>query len=642
MRPFTPEDLRDLRLPSSLHVGHGRVAWVEGFVEGVKNRGEVVVREGDETWRVPREACSDASPRCGPGGVAFVRTPDLDGHPKVQQLCVATREGVRVVTERAGAFSGVAWLGAGGYVVVYADHDPVEEDGKRVAIRVTRPIYKLDGVGYLPTGRTHLYAVDLQGAWTQLTDGDQDDTEPAVSADGTRVAFLSYRRGHRLDAQDAWVLDLRDRSLRRVTHEAGPTFSLAWAPDGTWLAAVRSPGPPGSGGHQLRAELFRLEADGSGERILDPGNARCHLGLTIDDLHGLAPWNLAPAFAGGRVWAPVSVSGQTWLMGLGDDGPVVRQDDVVMDVAADGERVYAIVTSETSPGRVLAVDPETLEAELVAWPTRPWLEDRQIARPAEWHLACPEGHEVQGWCFVPEGEGPFPVLVNIHGGPIVQYGRALMHEVQWWVGRGYAVVQCNPRGSRGYGDAFAQAIHRDWGRPAADDVMAFLDAMLERDGRLDPHRVGVMGGSYGGYLTGWIIGHHHRFKAACVQRTVSDMAAMLACDFGFDWGHVLGAQPWEDRKLYDELSPITRAADIETPLLILHGLGDLRTPAHHGELLFHTLKLHGKDVEMVLFPGASHGLSRSGDVRQRIARLEALAEWFDRKLRGVSETGADR
>ena len=632
MRPFTPEDLRDLRLPSGLHAGHGRVAWIEGFQEGAKARGEVVVVEGGETWRVPREDDSDSLVRCGPGGVAFVRAPDGDGHPKVRQLCVATRDGVRVVCERAGTFSGLAWLGADRLVVAYVDHDPVEEDGLRVAIRVTRPDYKLDGVGYLPSGRVHLYAVGLDGSWEQLTEGDQDDTEPAVSPDGRRVAFLSYRRGDRLDALDVWTLGLEDGSLQRVSHEAGQTFAVSWAPDGTWLAAVRAPGPPGAGGHRIRAELFRLEADGSGERVLDPGNARCHLGLTIDDLHGLAPWNLAPSFAAGRVWAPVSASGQTWLMGLDDEGPVVRQDDVVMDVAADGERVFVIATSESSPGRVLEVDPATLKAELIAWPTKDWLADRAVVTGSEWHVVCPEGHEVQGWCYVPEGEGPFPVLVNIHGGPIVQYGRALMHEVQWWVGRGYAVVQCNPRGSRGYGDAFAQAIHRDWGVPAANDVLAFLDAMLARDARLDADRVGLMGGSYGGYLTGWMIAHHHRFRAACVQRTVSDMAAMLACDFGYEWGHVFEAQPWEDRRLYDVLSPITRAADIDTPLLILHGLGDLRTPAHHGELLFHTLKLLGKEVEMVLFPGAGHGLSRSGDVRQRIARLEALGGWFDRWL----------
>jgi dipeptidyl aminopeptidase/acylaminoacyl peptidase len=164
-----------------------------------------------------------------------------------------------------------------------------------------------------------------------------------------------------------------------------------------------------------------------------------------------------------------------------------------------------------------------------------------------------------------------------------------------------------------------------------DDLMAAVDAALERFD-IDESRLGVVGGSYGGYMTNWIIGHTDRFACACTQRTVSMMEPLIWGDFGWAWGHELGAWPWEDPERYRQQSPITYATDMNTPLLILQGLADHRTPADQGERLFVTLRVLGKPVEMVLFPEAGHDLSRNGPPRQRVERLRVIHEWFDRHL----------
>lgn len=240
---------------------------------------------------------------------------------------------------------------------------------------------------------------------------------------------------------------------------------------------------------------------------------------------------------------------------------------------------------------------------------------------------------MQGWLLVPPGPGPHPLLVDIHGGPVVQFGRGFFHELAWLAARGYAVLYGNPRGSRGFGDAFAAALHRNWADPAMADVLALLDHALEHDDRLDASRIGVMGGSYGGYLTNMLVAHSDRFRAACTQRTVSDLANMMWSDFGSGIGAEFDGWPWEDPEVYARLSPLTHIERMQTPMLILQGLADQRTPPDQGERLYVALRAVGTPVEMVLFPGGTHDLSRTGRPSQRIERLQIIGAWFDRWLR---------
>jgi dipeptidyl aminopeptidase/acylaminoacyl peptidase len=226
----------------------------------------------------------------------------------------------------------------------------------------------------------------------------------------------------------------------------------------------------------------------------------------------------------------------------------------------------------------------------------------------------------------------YPVLLNIHGGPAAQYGNVFFDEFQSYTGAGYAVVFTNPRGSQGYGEAFCRATVGNWGDRDYADVMAVLNAALTRFDWLDPDRLGVMGGSYGGYLTTWIIGHTDRFRAACSERAVNNLATLFASsDIGarFARGYV-GGTPWQARATHERVSPISYVDAIRTPTLILHGEDDLRCPIGEAEQLFVALKAQNVETLFARFPGANHEMSRTGRPRQRLARFELILDWFRR------------
>ena len=232
-------------------------------------------------------------------------------------------------------------------------------------------------------------------------------------------------------------------------------------------------------------------------------------------------------------------------------------------------------------------------------------------------------------------DAAWPALLNIHGGPHAQYGHGFFDEFQVYAGAGYGVIYANPRGSQGYGEAFTRAVIGDWGGGDFADVMAGLDHALARHAWIDPARLGVMGGSYGGFLTSWIVGHDHRFKAACSERAVNDQHGMFG---NSDIGHLFnvielgGVTPWENMAEYLARSPVTYAKDVTTPLLILHSEDDLRCPIEQAEQLFVALKTLGKDVMFVRFPDENHELSRSGKPRHRLERFRFILDWFSRHL----------
>jgi dipeptidyl aminopeptidase/acylaminoacyl peptidase len=236
---------------------------------------------------------------------------------------------------------------------------------------------------------------------------------------------------------------------------------------------------------------------------------------------------------------------------------------------------------------------------------------------------------VHGWVTVPDGPGPHPVLLTVHGGPYDQYGWALFDETQVYVSAGYAVVQCNPRGSAGYGQAHGRAIQGGWGGLDADDVLAFLDAALA-DPALDADRVGIMGGSYGGYLTALLLGRTSRFTAGVVERAFLDPVSFVgSADIGWFFpDRYLGTDPDRVRAQ----SAMAGASRITTPTLVVHSEHDWRCPVEQGQRLYVELARRGVPTELLLFPGEGHELSRSGRPTHRLARFEHLLRWWERWL----------
>jgi dipeptidyl aminopeptidase/acylaminoacyl peptidase len=304
-------------------------------------------------------------------------------------------------------------------------------------------------------------------------------------------------------------------------------------------------------------------------------------------------------------------------------------------------------TTETEPGRVVAIDRSTGSTRvLAAFPAR-----FPVGRPERFAAVSADGTVVDAWLLRPAGLGAhdaggdapaarYPVLLNIHGGPYTQYGHNFFDEFQVQAAAGYAVLYSNPRGSSGYGEAWGQAIRgakctespgTGWGSVDTEDVTAVVDTALARWSFLDPDRVGVLGGSYGGYLTSWLVGHTDRFRAACSERAVNNVLSMRhTSDIGW-WFNVsyVGTDDADDLLA---CSPITFADAITTPLLIVHSEQDYRCPIEQAEDLFLRLRQRGQDVELVRFPGEGHELSRSGSPKHRVARFEIILEFFAKHL----------
>jgi dipeptidyl aminopeptidase/acylaminoacyl peptidase len=269
-----------------------------------------------------------------------------------------------------------------------------------------------------------------------------------------------------------------------------------------------------------------------------------------------------------------------------------------------------------------------------------WLAQRQLSLPEKHSFRNALGETIEYWVMKPVGYTSgkrYPLLLDIHGGPSAMWGpgeASMWHEFQYFCGKGYGVVYCNPRGSGGYGLDFLRANIKDWGTGPTSDVLTALDKAIA-EGWADTARLLVSGGSYAGYLTAWIVGHDHRFKAACAQRGVYDLATFFG--EGNAWRLVpnyFGGYPWEPevKALLQQESPITYVNNITTPLIIFHGENDRRTGFVEGEMLYRSLKVLGRPVEYVRHPGATHELTRSGDNRQRIDQMLRTYEFFTRYI----------
>jgi dipeptidyl aminopeptidase/acylaminoacyl peptidase len=522
--------------------------------------------------------------------------------------------------------------------------------------------YQLNGVGFTYETPPRLWIVDAAtGETRRLTSGSRGDEQPAWSPDGRHIAFAS-NRGPGADLvwrSDLYVIPAAGgRAIRvtaggertpRVTGGGERTFRHpVWSPDGRLIAAI---------GHRFEARgptrddvwVFPPEAGAEGRNLTAQSDLFVDAMLN-SDLHGFGETgpHWTPDGEAILFEAPIEGAFELWRTRL-RDGRVERLTSgrhlLRRSHAAalgDSVRIAAIRGTSTEPLDVVSFEiPPMAHADaapvtdgamrrLSSLMADAWRGIQTVAPEERWHEV--HGRRIQGWLYeAPRRRGrPAPLVVEIHGGPATLYGWSLMWEWQVIVAAGISVYACNPRGSTGYGQAFAAANHRDWGEGPMADIEAGVDAILA-DGRADRARLGVTGGSYGGYLTAWMIGHTDRYAAAVACRGVYDMTSeMLSGDIGGpNFGrYEFGVQPWEDRELYQRVSPITYATAIRTPLLIQHAEQDLRCPITQAEELFAVLRSLRRPVRLMRTPGESHELTRSGAPFRRIENLEHIRDWF--------------
>ena len=271
-----------------------------------------------------------------------------------------------------------------------------------------------------------------------------------------------------------------------------------------------------------------------------------------------------------------------------------------------------------------------------------WRAEVELPVPEHFTVAS-DGVEIDAWVMKPVGfrEGErYPALVNVHGGPFVQYGHGFVDEFQVQAGAGFAVIYCNPRGSSGREDAFARAIVGCPGEPDSADILAAVEGALARFDFIDPDRLGLLGGSYGGYLTAWIVGRDHRFRAAAPERGLYNRYSKEGTSDIWSGYTYLRVRQYDDPELYWRYSPISHVKEMTTPLLIIHSEEDIRCPIEQGEQLFTALVQLRRDVRFLRFPGENHNLSRSGKPSHRVQRFRAILDWFEEKLtRAAVHTG---
>ena len=519
---------------------------------------------------------------------------------------------------------------------------------------IDRLEYMLNGAGFLYDQVTHLWLVAVEdGTASRLTDGPVPDDEPAWSPDGRRIAFVSNRRrDHDLAFRQAiHVVDVETRAVTAITGGPRAIFGVpTWMPDGTAIAALghRLEGRAGS-----RSDIHLFAADGSDAGAAGGRNlSRRHdlmpdSGMNSDVTRGEAS-RLWPAPDGRSITftAPIDGSYELWRIAVADGG-VERLTTGThyissFDAVAHGRgrtRIAYLRSSATETPDLWLLDGATEPRRLTAF-NGEVLDELTLVEPVERRSEV-DGRSIQGW-FLPASSGsatadgtaavaaPAPLVTEIHGGPHTLYGWSLVWEFQVLAASGMGVFFCNPRGSEGYGEAFNDANHRDWGPGPMRDVLAGVDALVA-DGLADPARLGVTGGSYGGYLTNWIVAHDDRFAAAMTCRSVSDMTMLfLTGDIGGgDWAKLeFDVTPWEDPAYYREISPISYAHRVRTPLLIQHAERDIRTTIGQAEALFTVLRSHRRPVRLLRVPEETHELTRSGTPFRRIENLRIVRDWF--------------
>jgi dipeptidyl aminopeptidase/acylaminoacyl peptidase len=557
-----------------------------------------------------------------PSGVeAFAWSPDGDRLAYTARIAepgrYGTVEGLAPSAEPPRRITGIRWEANGlGYIAdrpaqlfVIAAPDLGAEPFYDEAPRV-RP----DGEPAAPTPRVAAEPV-------ALTEGATSWHGPVFTADGREVLVVP-------DVIESDRRDLRDRVVAYAADGGGDREILGVdahlsidevgvADDGTVFLLAADVGPEGVDFVAPGTALWILE-DGAPRILTDPESI---------DL-GEVGSRLTPV--GESVLVQDRTRGRVRLLRVDRAGAhteLLGGDVEVTGVAAAGDTVVAAVATPDSFGELVLVQDGS------ATPLTDFgaaARTSGIVHPRELEITGRDGYAVHGWIAAPEGEGPFPVLLQIHGGPYASYGIHLFDETQVLVDAGYAVVYCNPRGSAGYGRAHGRAIRGAFGTVDYTDVMDFFEGALSADARLDASRVGVLGGSYGGYMTAWIIAHDHRFAGAIVERGFLDPFAFQGTsDIGTFFGdEYVGTDPEAMRAQ----SPMAVVDRVRTPTLVLHSELDLRCPLEQATRYYSALKRQGTEAEMLVFPGENHELTRGGQPRHRVERFAAVLDWWRRHL----------
>ncbi|PYE54411.1 S9 family peptidase [Deinococcus yavapaiensis] len=637
-----PDSLLKFVFPSDpqLSPDGGRVAFVLSRIEEEdldkidkdfakpRYKSAVYVSDGGEPRQVTSGEKGDRAPRWSPDGETLLFVSSRSGKPQLHLLPLAGGEARQLTRLKTGASEG-QWSPDGTQVAFLSRGDDEDKSNERGEAKVVeRLVYKFNGAGFLPVKSAALYVLNVSSGESRLVfQPETSISDFAWKPDGSgflaimakdETAFASWEN-------EVFDIDLQGQ-VKQVTDWRSGLFSLTIHPSGAKFVAT---GRPSDKTNVEEGHIFEFDLQGNWKRLdekvdFPAGN------IVAGDCHvGSFPGK--PSYVGEDLVSLYTVGGSAGLFALQDGEKVER-------VYAEGRVVSAFTANANGTAYIQESPSEYPEVFLGGRKITNLaakLGDFPIRQPVRVTATHSDGTEVEGW-VLRNGEENQPAILTVHGGPHTAYGHGFMHEFQLFADRGYAVCYANPRGSVGYGQAFTSAIFGRWGTIDYEDLMAFFDACLSAIPDLDASRTAVMGGSYGGFMTNWVIGHTDRFTCAVTDRSICNLVSFngtsdIAPRF---WRDELGLEYIRSTDIEGlwNMSPLKYVEHVKTPCLIVHSEEDHRCPVEQAEQWFTALKLRGVETLFVRFPGENHELSRSGRPDRRMVRLEHYLRWLDSHL----------
>ncbi|WP_432354570.1 S9 family peptidase [Sporosarcina sp. A2] len=607
------------------------------------------VESGNSTqWTFGKERVSQ--PQWSPDGseVAFLSTRE----EKSQLYVMAAKGGeARRLTDYASGVNSFLWAPCGTKVWLtstlengktFTDKEEVEVKKQPEAIRVTTMKYKMDGAGLVKYDRhSQIGCLSLESEEiTGFTEEPFQHSLEAISHDGQKLV-IGVNRAENKDYEFRQPLVLVNVDTKEETvlvDEQGYFGGASFSKDDRYIAYGGSNRTFENATH---TDLFVYDCeDGTTLNLTEMLDVPIGDAVVADHQQGPNP-PIAIWTEGNYLYFQVSTMGDVRLYFADLEGslyPASAENEHIYDydVATNGQLALAAISDPANPGELYRLDIVTGERSVLTSFNETYVTDTNLVQPEAIQVQAAGGFTVHGWLMKPANykQGTtYPLVINIHGGPHTMYGNSFFHEMQLLASQGWGVLYINPRGSHGYSQPFVDAVRGNYGGGDYQDIMDALDEGLKTNDWIDRDRLGIAGGSYGGFMTNWIVGHTDRFKAAVTQRSISNWISFFGVsDVGYylcDW------QIKADMTDIDTLwkhSPLKYAEHVKTPLLILHSENDFRCPIEQAEQLYITLKSMKKETEFVRFPESDHNLSRTGKPNLRITRLNELTGWLEKYL----------